>query len=88
MFTGMRPGEKLYEELLADEIATPTARAGILRVGGEDADWQAAPGALETLERHALDGDDPAVRAILAEIAARVSNGRARPAGLGRRGGD
>ena len=67
-FTGVRPGEKLFEELaFSDEMVDPDRARGNLRVGGEDADWQAAPGALETLERHALDGDDPAVRAILAE---------------------
>jgi FlaA1/EpsC-like NDP-sugar epimerase len=69
VFSGARPGEKLYEELaFAGERVTPTARAGILRVGDEEPGWQAQPGALEELERCAQDGDDRAVRALLAEI--------------------
>lgn len=63
-FTGLRPGEKLYEELLADTEATlptPVERLRVARIAAGDAasldGWVAAA--------HAVGADDAAARALL-----------------------
>ena len=38
-FTGLRPGEKLYEELLIGDNPLPTAHPRILRAQEERFDW-------------------------------------------------
>ncbi len=68
-FTGLRPGEKLYEELLADSdttLPTPFARLRIARLHAQAAqgdvlDW------LRQAEAAARDGD-AAVRAHLRQL--------------------
>ncbi len=76
-FTGLRPGEKLYEELLADAEATlPTAAARILRARLS----HEAPevfGMLEWIAAHE-DADEDAVRAAIARC---VSSYRPVPTG-------
>ena len=69
VFSGLRPGEKLYEELLADAdttLATRIARLRIARLNGEReqglmAQW------LEDIER-AANGTDADVRARLLQV--------------------
>jgi FlaA1/EpsC-like NDP-sugar epimerase len=64
-FTGLRPGEKLYEELLADADATlPAARPG-LRIAKLDASASAAVAPLLELAQHGGEPGDAQVRALL-----------------------
>jgi FlaA1/EpsC-like NDP-sugar epimerase len=65
-FTGLRPGEKLFEELLADSEATlptPVQRLHVARITsglrGDLAGW--------TRRAEALEGDEAAARALLRE---------------------
>jgi FlaA1/EpsC-like NDP-sugar epimerase len=68
-FTGLRPGEKLYEELLADTEATlPTTvqrlRVARIAAGGDDVDDAAALAAW-IARTEAVGSDDAAARALL-----------------------
>jgi FlaA1/EpsC-like NDP-sugar epimerase len=63
-FTGLRPGEKLYEELLADTEATlptPVERLRVARIASGDA------AALDAwvAQAQAVGADDAAARALL-----------------------
>ncbi|HMO45594.1 MAG TPA: nucleoside-diphosphate sugar epimerase/dehydratase [Rubrivivax sp.] len=68
-FTGLRPGEKLYEELLADAdttVATPFAQLRVARLNGE-----AAQGGMADWLRDAeaaAHGGDAAARALLRRL--------------------
>jgi FlaA1/EpsC-like NDP-sugar epimerase len=66
VYTGLRPGEKLYEELLASEensLPTPHAKLRIARAGRAEADW--LPRLLTWLAQSSSRSDDE-VRADLA----------------------
>ena len=63
--TGLRPGEKLYEELLIGDNPMPTAHPRIMKAQEEFLPWDALRLQLETL-RHAADaGDVEAIKAVL-----------------------
>jgi FlaA1/EpsC-like NDP-sugar epimerase len=58
-YTGLRPGEKLYEELLADDensLPTPHPKLSIARARRENSVWLAQ--LLDWLERSAQPGDE------------------------------
>ncbi|QQE87180.1 polysaccharide biosynthesis protein [Azotobacter chroococcum] len=64
-FIGLRPGEKLYEELLIGDGATPTSHSRILRAHEEHLPWQELKLRLEALAG-ALEADDfPRIRELL-----------------------
>ena len=48
-FTGLRPGEKLYEELLIGEGAQPTSHSMIMRASEEHLSWDALREVLRVL---------------------------------------
>ncbi len=64
-FTGLRPGEKLYEELLIADQPLPTAHPRILRACEEHLPWPALQPLLEQLQRSAQANDGAAIKALL-----------------------
>jgi len=66
-FTGLRPGEKLYEELLIGDNVSPTGHPMIMRANEEHLPWEAFKAALAAL-LEAVEQDDYArVRQLLRE---------------------
>jgi FlaA1/EpsC-like NDP-sugar epimerase len=84
VYTGVRPGEKLSEELVApDERAEPSPVEKVHQVAAADTGGPGFMAAVEHLERLALQGDEPAVRAALADLvpSLRPAGHRAAPHG-------
>ncbi|PTS83547.1 hypothetical protein DBR00_13635 [Pseudomonas sp. HMWF032] len=66
-FTGLRPGEKLYEELLIGDNVSPTEHPMIMRASEEHLPWETFKGMLQQLLL-AVDKDDyERVRQLLRE---------------------
>ncbi|MFG0543153.1 polysaccharide biosynthesis protein [Pseudomonas sp. YQ_5] len=66
-FSGLRPGEKLYEELLIGDNVQPTEHPMIMRANEEFVDWECLKKSLSNILR-ALEGDDfLSVRKLLRE---------------------
>jgi FlaA1/EpsC-like NDP-sugar epimerase len=66
VFTGLRPGEKLYEELFyGDEQLLDTTHPKILLAHARAVDSVRITEALSTLERACAQGDEPALRKVL-----------------------
>ena len=64
-FTGLRPGEKMYEELLMDEENTlPTKMRSIMISTGKEVSFEAVDEKLDML-RHAMESDDETALQIL-----------------------
>ena len=60
---GLRPGEKLFEELLIGENPTPTKHKRIMQAMESHLEWDLLSEKLEKLEAHVAEGDrDGAVR--------------------------
>jgi FlaA1/EpsC-like NDP-sugar epimerase len=63
--TGLRPGEKLYEELLIGDNPTPTAHPRIMKAHEDYLDWATLQSQLGALH-HAVQTDDvAAMKAVL-----------------------
>ena len=56
-FTGLRPGEKLYEELLIGDNVSPTDHPMIMRANEEHLPWETFKGVMEEL-LNAVEWDD------------------------------
>jgi FlaA1/EpsC-like NDP-sugar epimerase len=68
--TGLRPGEKLYEELLiADENAQPTGHPKIMKAVEPGVDEQRFETLMGQLEDFVARGDDQAMRKLLFDVA-------------------
>ena len=66
--TGLRPGEKLYEELLIGDNPLPTLHARIMKAHEDFLPWEVLQAKLSTLGL-ALDANDvPLIRAQLKEL--------------------
>ncbi|MFZ3129474.1 MAG: nucleoside-diphosphate sugar epimerase/dehydratase [Rhodoferax sp.] len=63
--TGLRPGEKLYEELLIGDNPTPTAHPRIMKAHESYLAWPELEQQLETLHRAAGAGDVAQIKAVL-----------------------
>ena len=68
VFTGLRPGEKLYEELLIGDGALPTSHPRILRAHEEHLAWELLQGRLQALEQAIDQGDRGAMMALVHEL--------------------
>ncbi|AFY01378.1 polysaccharide biosynthesis protein [Bdellovibrio bacteriovorus] len=64
-FTGLRPGEKLYEELLIGSNVSWTAHPRIMTASENCLEWDTLNKQLDELKNACLSGDDRVVRAIL-----------------------
>jgi FlaA1/EpsC-like NDP-sugar epimerase len=67
-FTGLRPGEKLYEELLIGDNPLPTAHPRILRAREEYLPWSALHALLQALHDSARHSDEAALKHLLAQL--------------------
>jgi FlaA1/EpsC-like NDP-sugar epimerase len=65
VLTGMRPGEKLYEELLIGDNPTPTDHPRIMKANEDCMSWDDLTVQLSTLKQAASDGDVDAMKAVL-----------------------
>ncbi len=63
--TGLRPGEKLYEELLIGEDPTPTAHPRIMKAHEDHLSWPVLELQLQILRRAADNSDVAAIKAVL-----------------------
>ncbi len=63
--TGLRPGEKLYEELLIGDNPTPTAHPRIMKAHEDHLSWPLLELQLQTLRRAADNSDVAAIKAVL-----------------------
>lgn len=63
--TGLRPGEKLYEELLIGDNPTPTGHPRIMKAHEDGLSWSELAPQLERLQRAAESGDEAGIRAVL-----------------------
>jgi FlaA1/EpsC-like NDP-sugar epimerase len=64
---GLRPGEKLYEELLIGERDEPTEHPRIRRASEESLPWNAVQAFVDRLQEASRSCDAAAVRALLQE---------------------
>jgi FlaA1/EpsC-like NDP-sugar epimerase len=67
-FTGLRPGEKLYEELLIGDNVSPTEHPMIMRADEEYFTWDVLRGVLTRLLEAVEQDDYPQVRVLLREV--------------------
>jgi FlaA1/EpsC-like NDP-sugar epimerase len=63
--TGLRPGEKLYEELLIGDNPEPTSHPRIMKAHEDYLDWSSLEPHLQVLQQAAQDGDVAAIKAVL-----------------------
>lgn len=65
VFIGLRPGEKLYEELLIGDNPQPTAHPQILKAHEKFQTWPVLVAHLEALHSAVVQGDTPAIKVVL-----------------------
>lgn len=68
VFTGLRPGEKLFEELLIGDNPFPTDHPRILRAREEYRPWEELQTLLQALQMAAQAGDPIAMTALLRQL--------------------
>ena len=68
MYTGLRPGEKLYEELLVGNNATETENKLIMRAQEEMIDWEILKPMLDELNEASINAELARIRELLIQI--------------------
>lgn len=68
VITGLRPGEKLYEELLVDATASVTDHPRIMKAGEQFLSWELLEPYLTRLGEECARGDETALRNLLQEM--------------------
>ena len=68
IYTGLRPGEKLYEELLVGLSTSETENKLIMRAEDESRDWQVLKPFLESITDAAMNSDQQRTRNLLIEL--------------------
>jgi FlaA1/EpsC-like NDP-sugar epimerase len=63
--TGLRPGEKLYEELLIGDNPSPTVHPRIMKAHEDCLSWPELQVHLDTLRRASAEGDVETIKAVL-----------------------
>ena len=66
--TGLRPGEKLYEELLIGDNPKPTQHARIMKAHEDFIVWDELQGKLATLQIAIRQNDVPVIRSLLKDL--------------------
>ena len=66
--TGLRPGEKLYEELLIGNDPSPTSHTRIMKAHEEYLEWPQLRARLEALDQHMVYKDIDAIKTLLVEL--------------------
>ena len=67
-YTGLRPGEKLYEELLVGDNVTKTENKLILRAQEEMIDWHNLKPMLDELNEASINAELKRIRELLIQI--------------------
>lgn len=67
-YVGLRPGEKLYEELLIGEDVSPTPHPMIMRASESRLSWEALKTVLDQLNTAITNDNYPAMRAIFTSV--------------------
>ena len=67
-FTGLRPGEKLYEELLVGDNVSITSNKMIMRAREKMITWDILKPMLEELEEASCIGDQVKIKKLLTQI--------------------
>lgn len=67
-FSGLRPGEKLYEELLIGNDVSPTSHPMIMMANEDSLTWEVLRERLESLFRAVEDDDFACIRLLLREL--------------------
>ena len=66
--TGLRPGEKLYEELLIGDNPKPTQHPRIMKAHEQYLSWPQLEGKLNALSMAMSVNDVPVIRALLKDL--------------------
>ena len=67
-YVGLRPGEKLYEELLIGGDVHPTQHAMIMRANENRLDWEALKLVLDELAGAIADDNYPRIRSLFLDV--------------------
>ena len=67
-YVGLRPGEKLYEELLVGENSSKTDNPLIMRAKEVMISWDKLKPMLESLKKEVIDSDQEKIRKLLIQL--------------------
>jgi FlaA1/EpsC-like NDP-sugar epimerase len=78
VFTGLRPGEKMFEELVIGAELGPTTHPSVMRAREGFATWDSVETELQRLEAAVAQHDRSVVRGLVSECITTGSPGRSR----------